>query len=172
MSRSARTAQGRYVEPIRQHAALGPQRRALIERWDEVSQRRDQIDAEFARLARERHELQRERSRLRERIWPRWLGGRGRRRPEATRPEHTLPALPVRPRLAWGRALRDHALRVLSEVGVALSLVELHRLLHLRGVAVDSDHPAKSLADALGYEAEQGRAERVRRGWYRIRPGT
>ena len=83
-------------------------------------------------------------------------------------PHQALPPLPERPRLCWGRALRAHLLQILLDVGGALSLVEIHRILHLKGLAVDSEHPAKALADALGHEADHGRAERVARGLYRI----
>ena len=173
MSRKARRpTSGRHVEPIRQHALLGAARREVEARWEEVAERRRQVDAQLARLARERHELEQERSQLRERLWPRRLRWRGRRRPPVTDQQPALPSLPVRLTLTWGRALRDQVLRILRDVGGALSLVEIHRLLHLKGFAVDSDHPTKALADALGYETEQGRTERVRRGCYRIRAGT
>lgn len=136
--------------------------------WDEVEERRREIDGQLAELARQRQALDRERTRLRDRIWPRWVRGRGRRLHDVAAGEQPLPALPPDPELTWGRALRAHALRILREVQTALSLTELHRLLHLRGLAVDAEHPAKALADALGYETEQGRVERVARGCYRI----
>ena len=45
-----------------------------------------------------------------------------------------------------------------------MTLVELHRELHLNGYAIASRHPVKRLADALGYEHLKGRARRVERG--------
>ena len=171
MHNDPESARGRHVEPLRHQSAHGAQRQALVDLWDDVSRRRDELDAQLARLARERHELQRERADLRERIWPRWLRGRGRRLQAVDAADQALPPLPEQPQLCWGRGLRAILLRILRDFGSAVSLVEIHRSLHLLGVAVDSEHPAKALSDALGYEVEQGRAERVVRGRYRVPAG-
>jgi hypothetical protein len=66
----------------------------------------------------------------------------------------------------WGRHLRSGCLAVLARNGRSMSLVEIHRELHLSGYAIASRHPVKRLADALGYETINGRARRVRRGVY------
>ena len=48
----------------------------------------------------------------------------------------------------------------------ALSLRQLHVLLHRAGYAIAHRTPVKALADALGHEADVGRARRVARGCY------
>ena len=49
-----------------------------------------------------------------------------------------------------------------------MTLVEIHRELHLNGYAIDSRQPVKRLADCLGYEIVKGRAKRVERGVYTL----
>ena len=49
-----------------------------------------------------------------------------------------------------------------------MTLVEIHRELHLNGYAIASRIRCKRLADCLGYEDTKGRARRVDRGVYRI----
>src|SRR5262249_29737674 len=66
----------------------------------------------------------------------------------------------------WGRHLRSGCLAVLARHQRPMTLVEIHRELHLNGYAIASRHPVKRLADALGYETINGRARRVRRGVY------
>ena len=67
-----------------------------------------------------------------------------------------------------GRRLRSVALAVLARHGRKMTLVEVHRELHLNGYAIASRQPVKRLADALGYEVVKGRAVRVERGVYRL----
>jgi len=47
-----------------------------------------------------------------------------------------------------------------------MSLTELHARLHRSDLAVAGRYPVKVLADALGYESDQGRVRRVQRGVY------
>ncbi|MCU1464450.1 MAG: hypothetical protein JWM72_378, partial [Actinomycetia bacterium] len=68
-------------------------------------------------------------------------------------------ARPVR-----GKDLRSVVLAVLARNARPMTLVEIHRELHLNGYAIASRQPVKRLADALGYESVKGRAERVERG--------
>jgi len=73
-----------------------------------------------------------------------------------------------------GKHLRSTVLAVLARNGRPMTLVELHRELHLNGYAIASRQPVKRLADALGYETVKGRARRVDRGVYtidRLNPG-
>ncbi|HEX5615800.1 MAG TPA: hypothetical protein VFZ83_11670 [Acidimicrobiia bacterium] len=73
-------------------------------------------------------------------------------------------ATPIR-----GAALRYAALAVLADAhGGPLTLLEIHRQLHLRGYVLAGRHPVQQLADALAYEHEHGRAQRTRRGTYRL----
>ena len=73
-----------------------------------------------------------------------------------------------------GKHLRSTVLAVLARNGRPMTLVEIHRELHLNGYAIASRQPVKRLADSLGYELRKGRARRVDRGVYaldRLNPG-
>jgi len=103
----------------------------------------------------------------RDRLWPpdrrRYM-----RRPPT--PEHRpLPPVAGEPRWVSGRELRSTCLALLARHG-ALTLVELHALLHLHGYAITGRHPVKALAMAMRYEHERGRARRVERGLYGLSP--
>jgi hypothetical protein len=74
----------------------------------------------------------------------------------------------VRPRAVRGAALRSLCSALLRRHG-ELALVELHTLIHVYGYEILSRTPVKTLADSLGYETLEGRAERVRRGVYRAK---
>lgn len=80
------------------------------------------------------------------------------------------PIPPVAPdaRPLRGRHLRSTALAVLARNDRPMTLVELHRELHLNGYAIASRDPVKRLSDALNYETVKGRARRVDRGIYRL----
>jgi hypothetical protein len=67
-----------------------------------------------------------------------------------------------------GRRLRSTALAVLARNARPMTLVEIHRELHLNGYAIASRNPVKQLANSLGYEDIKGRARRVERGVYKI----
>ncbi len=57
-----------------------------------------------------------------------------------------------------GKHLRSTALALLARSGRPMTLVEIHRELHLSGYAIASRQPVQRLANALGYEAGKGRA--------------
>ena len=87
------------------------------------------------------------------------------------------PIPPVAPNAqpAAGKHLRSTALAILARNRAPMTLVEIHRELHLNGYAIASRQPVKRLADALGYETCKGRARRIERGVYAIdqlNPGT
>ena len=67
-----------------------------------------------------------------------------------------------------GKHLRSTTVAILARNGRPMTLVEIHRELHLNGYAIASRQPVKRLADALGYETLKGRAQRVSRGVYRL----
>jgi hypothetical protein len=67
-----------------------------------------------------------------------------------------------------GKHLRSTALAVLARNDRPMTLVEIHRELHLNGYAIASRQPVKRLADSLGYEIRKGRAKRVDRGVYTL----
>jgi len=74
-----------------------------------------------------------------------------------------------------GKHLRSTALAVLARNDRPMTLVEIHRELHLYGYAIASRHPVKRLADALRYEFVKGRARHLDRGVYalgELNPGT
>ena len=64
------------------------------------------------------------------------------------------PVPPVAPNAQplCGKHLRSTALAVLARNGRPMTLVEIHRELHLNGYAIASRQPVKRLADSLGYE--------------------
>ena len=67
-----------------------------------------------------------------------------------------------------GRHLRHAALATLARNGRSMTLVEIHRELHLYGYAIAARTPVKRLADAMNYENTKGRARRVERGVYTL----
>jgi hypothetical protein len=67
-----------------------------------------------------------------------------------------------------GRELRSQVLAILFRRAGPMTLVEIHRELHLNGYAIASRAPVQRLADCLGCEDRKGRAHRVDRGVYRI----
>jgi hypothetical protein len=73
-----------------------------------------------------------------------------------------------------GKHLRSTVLAVLARNARPMTLVEIHRELHLNGYAIASRQPVKRLADSLSYEIRKGRAKRVDRGVYildQLNPG-
>ncbi len=144
-------------------------RRALLERQEELAAAAASIDAEQQRLAVEFARLRQELIDLRELLWPS-EDGRAfakTRRPPIAGPVPIPPpltdAVPVR-----GRALRDAALRVLLRAEGPLTLAEIHRALHLAGHVLLATDPVKQLGDALGYEERRGTVRRIARGTYVI----
>jgi hypothetical protein len=67
-----------------------------------------------------------------------------------------------------GRELRSRVLAILFRSARPMTLVEIHREVHLSGYAIASRAPVQRLADCLGCENRKGRARRVDRGVYRI----
>jgi hypothetical protein len=82
--------------------------------------------------------------------------------------EEPLPPVPKKAPRLFGRELRSICLGFLARARSALTLRQLHILLHRAGYLIDHAHPAKALADAMGYEADAGRLERVARGSYAL----
>jgi hypothetical protein len=72
-------------------------------------------------------------------------------------------AKPVR-----GKQLRSAVLVVLAREARPMTLVEIHREMHLQGHAIASRAPVQRLADCLGYEVTLGRARRIERGVYAL----
>jgi hypothetical protein len=74
-----------------------------------------------------------------------------------------------------GKHLRSTVLAILLREQRPMTLVEVHREVHLGGYAIASREPVKRLADALRYESILGRAHHVDRGVYvlgELSPGT
>ena len=156
----------RRVDPIEQCSpVIGRKREKLEEEYAELNRRIDELDRELSRLSAERHALSQSRRALHRRLWLN-LAKRGRR--AAPDGRLSLPPLGHDATHLWGRRLRARCREILRRRGT-LSLSELHAELHRCGYAVSSGHPVKALGDALGYDADQGRVQRVARGVYRLR---
>jgi len=154
----------RRVDPILQEGPVcGRPRQELIGRCAVLDDRLRDLDREMDELSRRRQaicdELRLHRRRL---FTPLTLNGR---RPS---PDGDMQLPPVAQGAArlWGRRLRRLCLALLHRLG-PLTLTELHAQIHRHRFAVDSLTPVKALADALGYETDSGRAQRIRRGTYR-----
>ncbi len=159
----------RRVDPIRQHSPVhGAKRRKLQAACQAVDTELAQLDDQLDRLCEQRREVASRRRQLHNNLWPN-LAKRGRR--AAPDGSHALPPVLANAQRLYGRRLRATCLDVLSRLG-SLALVELHAHLHRLGMVVDHRHPVKALADALGYEADRGRAARTARGVYELVPGT
>jgi hypothetical protein len=137
--------------------------------------RRDASLAELARIDRQLDGLSVRRIALldeleaaRDRLWPAVPICKGRRPPSLD--ASPMPPVPADARWARGRGLRGLCLTILGRHG-ALRLEDLHALIHRYGYGVDSPHPVKALADAMGYEVRQGRAVRLARGVYDLAEG-
>jgi len=94
-----------------------------------------------------------------------------------TRRRGPPPIPPVAPNAQplTGTQLRSTVLAILLGERRPMTLVEVHREVHLRGYVIASREPVKRLADALRYETILGRAHRVDRGIYtlgELSPGT
>ncbi len=151
------------VDPLRQHnLLLGIHRRRIETGAERLAQRLAELDTQMAEIVRQRREVALDLHRYR-RLLCRTLRRPGRQpAPDAS---DALP--PIHHEATWlsGRRLRSVCLAFLDRMG-AMSLKELHAHLHRYGFAVGNVLPVKALADALGYEADHGRAGRVSRGVY------
>jgi hypothetical protein len=133
-------------------------------------QRATELDAAQQALAVELAEVRTQLAELRVVMWPRIDPKdvvHGFRRTHRGGPPPIPPEAPNAHRLK-GRHLRSTALAVLARNARAMTLVEIHRELHLNGYAIESREPVKRLADCLGYESIKGRARRVDRGRYSL----
>jgi hypothetical protein len=156
----------RRFDPLRPFSpVLGRKRQQLEREYAELGRRIDELDQELSRLSSQRHAIQRERRTLRGRLCTN-LSQRGRR--AARDGSEALPPVEHDATFLWGRRLRARCREILRRRGT-LPLSELHAELHRSGYAVASQHPVKTLGDALGYDADEGRVERVSRGVYRLR---
>jgi hypothetical protein len=158
------TSQPRRVDPILQEGSIGSRRRAeLVAHCDELEDQLRQLDRQMDHLSQQRQSIADDLRRHRRRLFIR-LTPNGRQ--PSTDGRMQLPPVPHGAVQLWGRRLRRLCLALLHRLG-PLSLVELHAQIHRHRFAVGSLTPVKALADALGYETDAGRAQRVRRGTYR-----
>jgi hypothetical protein len=139
---------------------------ALFEREDKIRRRIRDLDKQVLDLSAERRELLQCIKDIHDELRPRFDGARGRRRRAVSHEEALPPAADDAVHLI-GRALRATAIALLRQAGRALTLRELHIVLHRLGYLIAHEHPVKALADALGHEADAGRAIRVERATYR-----
>ena len=147
---------------------FGERRRGVQAECERLASTIDTLDAELDRIARQRRELAQQLRGHRRRLWPRLA-----KRARLPGPDGSvqLPPVPRGAVFVRGRRLRRACLVLLARMG-SMALIEIHVMLHRFGFAVASSYPVKALADALAYEAEQGRATRVSRGVYEAQPGA
>jgi hypothetical protein len=158
------TTTGRRLGPNRRHSRLGHLTRLNLQvRRDALHADLATLDRELASMTAARIAMLDELDTLRERLWPIEPRQKGRRPP--AHDQLPLAAIAADARPLWGHALRRFAVGLLDRHG-ATSLRDLHDLIHRYGYCIDSATPVKALGDALGYEADAGRARRVRRGVY------
>lgn len=159
---------GRDLLPIRrQRHRPNPRLERLLADEAHIRQQINDLDAMVVAASTRRRELLDELGALIDRIRPSCIGARGRRRPAISH-EEPLPPTAKRPRRLWGRELRAICLAFLQKAGTALTLRQLHALLHRAGYAIAHQHPVKTLADAMGHEVQHGRARRVARATYEV----
>ena len=159
------------VDPLREEGPVyGAKRAAVQARCQTLSTSIADLDRQLDEIAAQRRRLSRELRQHRRRLWPN-LAKRGRQpAPDGT---EQLPPIRHGATYLWGRRLRAACLAILSRLGPGpVTLAELHVLLHRHHFAVASRHPVKALADALGYETEQGRTQRAGRGLYQATAET
>lgn len=155
------------TDPFREEGPVYGAKRRQIE--DECTLLKDELaalDRELQSLARKRQEAALQLRQRRRRLWPN-LGKRA-RAPLADG-RRALPPIARGAVGLWGRRLRSSCRTLLREAGRALSLTEIHAMLHRQGYTIASRDPVKALADAMRYEVHQGRAERPDRGIYALR---
>jgi hypothetical protein len=158
---------GRDLVPIRRQAQRGRNawREQRYQEEDELRAAIEDVDRQLVELTERRRALLDELGQLHDEILPIWKRCAGRRR-RAVSQEEPLPPTAPKPTWLWGRELRAVCLALLRAAQGALSLRQLHVLLHRAGYAIAHRAPGKALADALGHEADIGRARRVARGCY------
>ncbi len=133
-----------------------------IER-DALVHRLEVLDARLAELAEERRAIVDELATLRQVLYPPVPWCHGRRPPPL---DHApLPPAPDGAQPLHGRDLRAACLAILRRHGPQ-ALRELHGLLHRYGYLVGARRPVAALSDAMAYEVEQDRAQRLDRGLY------
>ena len=138
---------------IDRHMLEGRRQRAV----DEL----DALDQEAVEWMRRKREADQEALAVHELLWPPVPAGWARRPP---RPDQApLPPVAADARVLAGVWLRRVSLSLLQLHG-ELALRDLHILLILYGFTVGGSRPVKALADALGFELEQGRVTRPQRG--------
>ena len=139
---------GRDLVPIRRQPQRGrnAEREALYEAEDDLRATIDEVDRQLVELTERRRHLLDQLGRLHDRIRPIWKICSGRRR-RAVSHEEPLPPTAEHPTWLWGRELRAVCLALLRRAEGALSLRQLHTLLHRAGYAISHRTPVKALAD-------------------------
>lgn len=145
----------------------GAERARVVANCDRLQGEILDLDLQAQELVRKRREAVAELRANRRRLWA--VRAKWGRQPAQ---EGGIVLPPVAADAHWlaGRRLRMACRILLSLAGTALSLVELHVLLHRHHFAVAGRQPVKVLADALGYDVDGGRCRRVRRGVYDLDP--
>jgi len=108
---------------------------------------------------------------MRDRLTRRSSGHHGGVRGRCGLEDAPIPPVPDHARPLEGVSLRAVCLRLLARHGPH-RLRDLHGLLHCYGYAVAGPDPVKRLGDAMAYECQQGRVDRIDRATYRAVPGA
>jgi hypothetical protein len=153
------------VDPIVRYSLLaGPRRQVVVQRCKDLEAELVSLDEALTDLVRHRRAVVEELRRQRDRLLT-TLQRRGRRpTPDGAA---QLPPVHHDARFVSGRRLRAVCLALLARFG-SQSLTQLHAQLHHHGYAVSNPDTVKALADALGYEHDNGRVTRIARGVYAI----
>lgn len=162
---------GRDLLPIRK-IPIDKHNRRFAEAFAEEDALREeinQLDEQVVRLSARRRELLERIAKVHDRIRPRVVGMAGRRRRVISHDE-PLPPASDDARYIVGCELRSICLGILARRRAVFSLRQIHVILHRVGYIIAHKHPVKALADALGHEADIGRAIRVKRGYYEAAP--
>lgn len=146
----------------------GAERRQVVEDCQRLAAEIAEYDRQAQELVRKRREALSVLRSQRRRLWVARIRAGRQPPPEGGM---ALPPVPAGATWLYGRRLRLACRALLKQAGSALSLVELHVLLHRHSLGVAGPHPAKVLADALGYDVDGGRCRRIRRGVYELDPG-
>ena len=155
------------TDPFREEGPVfGAKRRQIEDECAVLKDELSELDQQLHALALRRQEAARQLRQRRRRLWPN-LGKRARAPLGDGR--RALPPIARDAVGLWGRRLRASCRTLLRDAGRALSLTELHAMLHRQGYTIASRDPVKALADAMRYEVGEGRAERPSRGVYALR---
>jgi hypothetical protein len=157
------------IHDIRRASGMRRSLRTVLQtERDDVVHQLAELDRQLLDLSHARRALVDQLADLRDQLYPPIPWCHGRRPPDLDVPP--LPPATADPEVLVGRPLRAACRAILRRHGTT-SLRELHGLLHRYGYVIGSRRPVAALSDAMRHEVGAGRAVRVARGVYDLRPG-